>query len=98
MQTYSTSLKPNPGAGSDGQDASGPAPHASSPAARPREVRENGDFLRVIVLEMNMRRRGKLSDTAHGKAKLILPPRQPCKNRALGDIGRWEAWVCVYDE
>lgn len=98
MQTYSTSHKPNLDAGSDGRDASGAVPHASSPAARPREVRENGDFLRVIVLEMNMRRGGKLSDTAHGKAKLALPPRQPCKYRALGDIRRWEAWVCVYDE
>lgn len=96
MQTYSTSLKPD--ADSDERDASGAAPHASYPTARPREVRENGDFLRVIVLEMNMRRGGKLSDTAHGKAKLILPPRQPCKYRTLGDIGRWEAWVCIYDE
>lgn len=99
MQTYSTSLKPNPDAGSGGRDASGVVPpHASNPAARPREVRENGDFLRVIVLEMNMRRGGKLSDTAHGKAKLVLPPRQPCKYRALGDVRLWEAWVCAYDE
>lgn len=65
---------------------------------RPREVRENGDFLRVIVLEMNMRRGGKLADTAAGKARLVLPPRQPCRLRAVGDPGRWEAWVCVYDE
>jgi hypothetical protein len=70
----------------------------ANPTARPREVRENGDFLRVIVLEMNMRREGKLSDTAQGKARLMLPPRQPCKYRALGDPGRWKAWVCVYDE
>jgi len=70
----------------------------SSPVTRPREVRENGDFLRVIVLEMNMRRGGKLADTAAGKARLVLPPRQPCRLRAVGDPGRWEAWVCVYDE
>ncbi|RPA93559.1 hypothetical protein L873DRAFT_1830739 [Choiromyces venosus 120613-1] len=69
-----------------------------SPVTRPREVRENGDFLRVIVLEMNMRRGGKLADTAAGKARLVLPPRQPCRFRAVGDPGRWEAWVCVYDE
>ncbi|PWW79604.1 hypothetical protein C7212DRAFT_170599 [Tuber magnatum] len=69
-----------------------------SPVTRPREVRENGDFLRVIVLEMNMRRGGKLADTAAGKARLVLPPRQPCRLRVVGDPGRWEAWVCVYDE
>lgn len=59
---------------------------------RPREPRENSDFLRVIVLEMNMRRGGKLSDTAQGKARLVLPPRQvPKKPRAVGDLPRrWE--------
>lgn len=59
---------------------------------RPREPRENSDFLRVIVLEMNMRRGGKLSDTAQGKARLVLPPRQvPKTPRAVGDLPRrWE--------
>lgn len=54
-----------------------------------RGVRENPDFLRVIVLEMNMRREGKLSDTAQGKARYMLPPRQSCKLRVIGDPGRW---------
>ncbi|EME47613.1 hypothetical protein DOTSEDRAFT_69533 [Dothistroma septosporum NZE10] len=40
---------------------------------RQREVRENPDFLRVVVLEMNMRREGKLEQ---GRAKIWLPPRQ----------------------
>ena len=40
---------------------------------RQREPRENSDFLRVVVLEMNMRREGKLE---HGRAKICLPPRQ----------------------
>lgn len=97
MQTYYSSLKPSKDANRNSWDAS-VASRASSPPARPREIRENGDFLRVIVLEMNMRRGGKLSDTAHGKAKLVLPPRQPCKYRALGEAGRWEAWACIYDE
>ncbi|KAA8912854.1 hypothetical protein FN846DRAFT_772943 [Sphaerosporella brunnea] len=70
---------------------------ACGPMVRQREVRENSDFLRVIVLEMNMRRGGKLSDTAQGKARYMLPPRQACKLRTLGDPGRWEAWVCVYE-
>jgi len=62
---------------------------------RPREARENSDFLRVIVLEMNMRRGGKLSDSAQGKARLVLPPRQVPKNtRAVGDLSRrWEVLV-----
>lgn len=59
---------------------------------RPREPRENSDFLRVIVLEMNMRRGGKLSETAQGRARLVLPPRQAPKNpRVVGDLPRrWE--------
>lgn len=59
---------------------------------RPREPRENSDFLRVIVLEMNMRRGGKLSDTIQGRARLVLPPRQvPKKPRDLPR--RWEVLV-----
>ncbi|KAK3061131.1 hypothetical protein LTS18_006956, partial [Coniosporium uncinatum] len=41
-----------------------------------REPRENSDFLRVIVLEMNMRRSGKLDGKAGGRAKVWLPPRK----------------------
>ncbi|KAF2746067.1 hypothetical protein M011DRAFT_405151 [Sporormia fimetaria CBS 119925] len=48
----------------------------SSPAVRQREPRENSDFLRVIVLEMNMRRVGKLDAKASGKARIWLPPRK----------------------
>ncbi|KAK6539002.1 hypothetical protein TWF694_010550 [Orbilia ellipsospora] len=54
------------------------------PTPRNREVRENSDFLRVIVLEMNMRRQGKLSDTSQGKARFVLPPRQATKLRPSG--------------
>jgi hypothetical protein len=43
---------------------------------RQREPRENSDFLRVIVLEMNMRRVGKLDAKAVGKARIWLPPRR----------------------
>ena len=43
---------------------------------RPREPRENSDFLRIVVLEMNMRRRGKLDGDAVGKARVWLPPRR----------------------
>lgn len=52
-----------------------------APAVRQREPRENSDFLRVIVLEMNMRRVGKLDTKAVGKARIWLPPRKPASNR-----------------
>lgn len=43
--------------------------------ARQREPRENSDFLRVLVCEMEMRRRGKLRDDVEGRACVWLPPR-----------------------
>ncbi|KAF2011459.1 hypothetical protein BU24DRAFT_466166 [Aaosphaeria arxii CBS 175.79] len=49
---------------------------SSAPAVRQREPRENSDFLRVIVLEMNMRRVGKLDARAVGRARIWLPPRK----------------------
>ena len=88
MQTYNVS-----GAAKTRAAAKRAEDDAAPAAARPREVRENADFLRVIVLEMNMRRGGKLSDAAHGKARYMLPPRQACKARRVGDPGRWAAWV-----
>ncbi|CAI6341280.1 unnamed protein product [Periconia digitata] len=53
-----------------------------SPPVRQREPRENCDFLRVIVLEMNMRRVGKLDAKAVGKARIWLPPRKLDGNRS----------------
>jgi hypothetical protein len=50
-----------------------PPPNA---AIRQREPRENSDFLRMIVLEMNMRRMGKLDSKAGGRARVWLPPRK----------------------
>ena len=49
---------------------------AVSTSQRHREPRENSDFLRVIVLEMNMRKVGKLSDGTPGRARLWLPARR----------------------
>ncbi|PLB42057.1 uncharacterized protein BDW47DRAFT_97781 [Aspergillus candidus] len=48
----------------------------SLPVCRQREPRENSNFLRVIVLEMNMRRCGKLRDDIPTRARVWLPPRQ----------------------
>ena len=59
-------------------DAVDGLPQTSS-SPRQREPRENSDFLRVIVLEMNMRKNGKLNDASPGRAKLWLPARQAGK-------------------
>ncbi|KAL1984267.1 hypothetical protein VTN96DRAFT_9319 [Rasamsonia emersonii] len=57
------------------------------PMTRQREPRENSDFLRVVVLEMNMRRSGKLRDDIPSRAKVWLPPRKPARlvSSAYGD-------------
>ncbi|CAG8020855.1 unnamed protein product, partial [Penicillium nalgiovense] len=44
--------------------------------SRQREIRENSDFLRVVVLEMNMRRSGKLRDDIPAHARIWLPARK----------------------
>ena len=63
-------------------------PLTSSLSPRQREPRENSDFLRVIVLEMNMRKVGKLSGTNPGRAKLWLPARQGGNKPAAMDGDR----------
>lgn len=50
---------------------------AAGPLARQRDMRENSDFIRVAVLEMAMRRKGKLDDQKPGRTRWALPPRQP---------------------
>ena len=69
-------------------DAADGVPHVSLP--RQREPRENSDFLRVIVLEMNMRKVGKLSDASPGRARLWLPARPTGKSRLEEESGRGE--------
>jgi len=84
MQTYdrprrsfSQSSKKNQRRSSSSSAVPEPAsPVPSTPTVRQREPRENSDFLRVIVLEMNMRREGKLDAKAAGRARIWLPPRK----------------------
>lgn len=59
------------------------------PTARQREPRENSDFLRMVVLEMNMRRSGKLRDDIPTRAQIWRPPRKNGPHRlvAFGDCG-----------
>ncbi|RVX75048.1 hypothetical protein B0A52_01325 [Exophiala mesophila] len=65
---------------------------------RPREPRDNRDFLRTYVCEANMRRCGKLKEEAVGHAKLWLPPVVDPKDekgqkveRKIG-AERWTVW------
>lgn len=51
------------------------------PMSRQREPRENSDFLRMVVLEMNMRRSGKLRDDVPTRARIWLPPRKGSQGR-----------------
>jgi hypothetical protein len=84
-----------------GSDPYSEAGRAASPVptVRQREPRENSDFLRVIVLEMNMRRVGKLDSKAVGKARIWLPPRKLGSGKpsshtsASGVPDRWVATV-----
>ena len=48
--------------------------YAAFGGLKQREPRENRDFLRVFVAEMEMRRRGKLAQEAEGRARMWLPP------------------------
>ncbi|KAH7139142.1 hypothetical protein B0J11DRAFT_35970 [Dendryphion nanum] len=77
---------------------------SQNPAVRQREPRENSDFLRVIVLEMNMRRVGKLDARAIGKARIWLPPRKTGSNKspstqsASGVPDRWVGIALADDD
>ncbi|KKZ67929.1 hypothetical protein EMCG_06460 [[Emmonsia] crescens] len=97
MQTYSSSVVkkarrngpfPTVTAGEhdenvDGYDDDQEEEPPQSPVQRQREPRENGDFLRVVVLEMNMRRRGKLRSDVPGRAKVWLPPRKTAPSTSV---------------
>ncbi|KAJ4362479.1 hypothetical protein N0V83_010573 [Neocucurbitaria cava] len=74
---------------------------SNEPTVRQREPRENSNFLRVIVLEMNMRRIGKLDSKAVGKARIWLPPRKLGTSKAgsaHGADGVPERWIGVAAE
>lgn len=88
MQTYkrtSSSRKSSRRSSSSNPDPRSEAGRAMSGSApvlsRQREPRENSDFLRVVVLEMNMRREGKLEERAAGRARIWLPPRKAPSSR-----------------
>ena len=57
----------------------------NGPVTRQRDMRENSDFIRVAVMEMRMRRNGKLDENAPGRARWALPPRRV--STAVYEIG-----------
>jgi hypothetical protein len=56
----------------------------SGPPPRQREPRENSDFLRMVVCEMEMRRKGKFRDDVAGRARIWLPARKVEKGAEKG--------------
>lgn len=106
-QTPSPGLSRNPSASSS--SSSQPyTPQPQSPnqtsfsyppgVMRQREMRENSDFIRIAVLEMAMRKRGKLDDQRPGRARWALPPRKPITTpyeiRSDGVPARWVSVGC----
>ncbi|KAK2766974.1 hypothetical protein FQN54_006291 [Arachnomyces sp. PD_36] len=73
MQTYRRSSNDRSNKKGSSVSTAGDEP---LPLPRQREPRENSNFLRMVVLEMNMRRRGKLRDDIPTRVKVYLPPRQ----------------------
>lgn len=68
----------------------------SMPGPRQREMRENSDFIRIAVMEMAMRKRGKLDDQRPGRARWALPPRKISpKPYEIGQDGVPLRWVAV---
>ncbi|KAJ6780694.1 hypothetical protein PWT90_10072 [Aphanocladium album] len=70
-------------------------------AMRQREMRENPDFIRIAVMEMAMRKRGKLDDRKPGRARWALPPRKapikPAGNTTdeIGPNGVPTRWIPI---
>ncbi|CEJ93295.1 hypothetical protein VHEMI08894 [[Torrubiella] hemipterigena] len=64
------------------------------PGMRQREMRENPDFIRIAVMEMAMRRNGKLDDKRPGRARWALPPRKAAaREYQVGDDGVPARWI-----
>ncbi|CAG8956187.1 hypothetical protein HYFRA_00012104 [Hymenoscyphus fraxineus] len=67
------------------------------PVPRQREMRENSDFIRIAVMEMAMRRKGKLDDQKPGRAKWALPPKkESTKKYQIGKDGVPLRWIAQF--
>lgn len=95
-QYPSTSLQPTPAPQPEQPQAASQTPLASCPGMRQREMRENPDFIRIAVMEMAMRKRGKLDDQRPGRAKWALPPRKmSTKTYEITPDGIPARWVSI---
>ena len=111
MQTYKVhrSRSAPPAGGRSPYPSAGPSSQGSSPAGqkqppaewpvpgpRQREMRENCDFIRIAVMEMAMRKRGKLDDQRPGRARWALPPRKASTTPyQIGPDGVPARWVPI---
>ena len=109
MQTYkihkahsptppnTTSVSSSPAVRTSTADPQSIAPkRPNPPMMRQREVRENPDFIRVAVMEMAMRKRGKLDDQRPGRARWALPARKPTtRPYQIGQDGIPARWVPI---
>lgn len=69
---------------------------AAGPVARQRDMRENSDFIRIAVMEMAMRKKGKLDDQKPGRARWALPPRKaPTRPYQISADGIPVRWISV---
>lgn len=89
METYNN--KRSKAAKTESESVTSKHPSNSSPGAcdgpvtRQRDMRENSDFIRVAVMEMRMRKNGKLDENAPGRARWALPARRV--STAVYEIG-----------
>ncbi|KAK2627195.1 hypothetical protein QTJ16_003161 [Diplocarpon rosae] len=67
----------------------------TGPFVRQRDMRENSDFIRVAVMEMLMRKRGKLDEQKPGRARWALPPRKPSGSYEISGNGIPARWVAI---
>jgi hypothetical protein len=68
----------------------------AGPVARQRDLRENSDFIRIAVMEMAMRKKGKLDDQKPGRARWALPARKPsAKSYEIGADGVPVRWIAT---
>lgn len=69
---------------------------AAGPVARQRDMRENSDFIRIAVMEMAMRKKGKLDGQKPGRARWALPPRKlATKPYQIGEDGVPARWIGI---
>ncbi|KFY28086.1 hypothetical protein V493_03092 [Pseudogymnoascus sp. VKM F-4281 (FW-2241)] len=98
METYNKipkAAKSETGTASSKHSSNSPEA-CTGPVTRQRDMRENSDFIRVAVMEMRMRRNGKLDENAPGRARWALPPRRvPTSVYEIGEGGVPLRWIGV---